>query len=252
MPYSDPRSVCDSWITGAELCCEGGVEVDDCDPLTPPVPLVFPWTDDQLALAASNILYGRTCYKFPGQCERTVWPCIDCHCHCHPCACGTWSVLKLPTSYPVLSIEEVRIDGVPMNPLDYRLDMYKWLVRMDGEHWPACNSFGLPNTNSVEIQVDVTVGREPPIELKMAAADLACELKKACNADDTCALPPHVRAIARRGVSIEIDDITSLFKDGLFGIPSVDMAIKIHGNCSYSGSLFDPAKRHFHGYEVSP
>lgn len=249
MGYTDPRVVCAGWIDAASLCCAGDSAVTDCN--GDDTALVFPWTDEELVLAASNILYARTCFRYPGTCSYTVWPYTTCNCHCHPCACGTWSILKLPTDYPIISIEEVRLDGIPFDSSNYRLDNSNWLVRMDGKIWPSCNSFDLPNTNSTSIQVDMTVGREPPIELKMAVADLACEMKKACNSDETCNLPPHVRSIARRGVEIDIDDITTLFKDGLFGLPSVDMAIKIHGNCQSGGLVFDPTRHHFRGYGVS-
>lgn len=147
---------------------------------------------------------------------------------------------------PIVTIDEVRLDGVAMDPSDYRLDRGKWLVRMDGLRWPSCNSFDLPNSTAVEIVVDATVGREPPMELKIAASDLACEMKKACNGSDNCSLPPHVRNIARRGIEIELDDITSLFKDGQFGINSVDMAVRFH-ECKHHGQMFDPLTP-FRGY----
>lgn len=248
MTYNDPRSVCSPWITPDLLCCEGTQDTEDCNgnSETP----VYKWTDEQIIMSASNILHNRTCLKFPGLCTVTVWPCPSCSCACHPCACGTFDYLELPSDYPVQSITEVRIDGVVFDSDNYRLDEDRYLVRLDGDRWPSCNSFGLPNTTAPEIQVDAVVGREPPIELKMAAADLACELKKACGGEEDCAIPPHVRSIARRGVSIQIDDITSLFKDGLFGIPSVDMAISIHGKCHQQGRLFDPLSPGFRGYGV--
>lgn len=246
--YSDPRVVCSPWIAADSLCCAGDTDVDDCATGTP-VALIYKWTDEELIEAASNILYARTCYRYPGLCEVTVWPCAPCTCGCHPCACGTWSKLDLPTDYPIQEVTEVRLDGVPLDPAAYRIDRSQWLVRMDGERWPSCNSFGLPNTSSTEIQVDMVVGREPPIELRIAVADLVCEIKSACNGSENCTLPPHVRSIVRRGVEIEVDDITSLFKTGLFGISSVDMAVKMH-ECHHHGSIFDPTKP-FRGYGVS-
>lgn len=246
MAYSDPRRVCAPWVTEDKLCCEDAVDPEDC--AGTPVPLVYKWTNAEIIEAASNWLYARTCYRYPGACPITIWPCQECNCGCHPCACGTWSMLELPTEYPILSVTEVRLDGVPF--VDFRLDRSQWIVRTDGERWPSCNSFDLPNTDSVEIQVDAIVGREPPIELQIAAADLACEMKKACNGDETCQLPPHVRSIARRGVAIEIESITELFESGLTGIQSVDYALKIHGKCGHHGSIFDPTKG-FRGYQVS-
>lgn len=248
MAYLDPRVVCSPWVEDTKLCCAGDASVDDCATGLP-VPLVYKWTDAELILAASNLLFARTCYVYPGLCSVTVWPCNDCHCNCHPCACGTWSKLDLPTDYPIQEITEVRIDGVALDPADYRLDRSQWLVRMDGERWPTCNSFALPNTSSSEIQVDMVVGREPPIELQIAAADLVCEIKRACNGSADCVLPPNVRSLVRRGVELEFENITDLFNTGQFGIPSVDMAIKNYG-CHHHGSVYDPV-RHFRGYGVS-
>lgn len=240
MAYVDPTEVCAPWIDPDDLCCEGAGTVDNCDGSSDP--LVYKFTDADYVLAASNFLFARTCYRYPGLCAIEVWPCHECTCGCHPCACGTWSALTLPTDYPVDSITSVTIDGVPMAPGDYRLDLSRYLVRMDGERWPSCNSFGLPNTSSSEIRVQAVVGRTPPVALRMAAAEFACQMKKACNNDATCALPPNVRSITRRGVEMEIDDITTLFEEGLTGIPSVDAAIKTYGNCGHHGSAFDPTR----------
>lgn len=251
MAYSDPRSVCAAWITEDDLCCAEDGSVESCDPEGEPEALTYQWTNEDILLAASNILYARTCYRYPGACEVVVWPCVDCRCRRHPCGCGTFSSLRLPTDYPVLSVEAVEIDGVAVDPSDYRLDQSRYIVRTDGERWPSCNSFGLPDTDASEIRVEATVGRPVPIELKMACADLACELKKACNGAEGCELPPHVRSMIRRGVEIEVESLSDLFKDGRFGIPSVDMALAVHGRCGKHGALFDPLHPGNKGYGVS-
>lgn len=248
MAYSDPRTVCAPWIAAADLCCDVDGEIAACGPDGEPTALVYNWTDDEIILAASNILYARTCYRYPGLCEIEIWPCGKCQCLRAPCGCGFYDALELPTDYPLVSVESVSIDGVELAEEDYRVDQGKYLVRLDGDRWPSCNSFDLPSSSAVEVIVQATVGREPPIELKMAAADLACELKKACNGSENCTLPPNVRSLTRRGVEIEINDLGDLFRDDRFGIPSVDMAIKIHGRCGHHGSVFDPATYHSRGY----
>lgn len=248
MPYDDPRIPCQPWIDPAELCCSGDPTTTDCDGNV--VPLTSIWTDADMISAVSNILFARTCYRYPGLCQKTVWPCNECNCGCHPCACGTWSALKLPTDYPIHSIDEVKIDGVALAANDYRLDNGKWLVRMDGERWPLCNSFNLPNTSSSEVTVKYTVGREVPIELKMAASELVCELKKACEGSADCKLPSHVQSITRRGVEMEVYDVAALLVNGMTGIPMVDHALKVHGNCSQQGMVFDPLSPP-RGYGVS-
>ena len=253
MAYVDNRQVCAPWADPEELCCEGAGSIENCADPESPTALVYPFTDADYILAASNILYQRTCYRYPGLCTVQVWPCRKCRCDCHPCRCsGVWSVLEVPTDYPIQSVTDVLIDGVSFPPADYRLDADKWIVRLDGQHWPTCNSFDLPQSGSVEIVVEAVVGREPPIELKMAAIDLACEIKKACNGDESCGLPPHVRSLNRRGITLEIDDVTALFHTGQFGIQSVDMALQIHGNCNETGRLFDPLSNYNkRGYKIS-
>lgn len=247
MAYANPREVCgDGWITEDQLCCETVPDQVNCDDST--TPLTFKWSNSELIKAASNLLYARTCYRYPGVCTETVWPCMPCNCGCNPCMCGTYSKIELPSDYPILSIELVEIAGSTFN--DYRLDNSKWLVRTDGQVWPSCNSFGLPNTTASEIQVSYTTGREPPIELKMAAAELACELKRACEGG-SCKLPDTVKSVARRGVSFDLRDVTDLLSEGLTGNPIIDHALKVHGNCSQHGKLFDPLDHPFRGFGVS-
>ena len=243
MAYEDPRVACQPWIADTDLCCAGADPLTDCNgaPLAPN----YPWTDAELIEAASDLLYARTCYIYPGLCTRTVWPCLECGCGCHPCGCGTYYVIHLTSDYPIQSVDEVRIDGVVMNPADYRLEEGARLVKTDGDRWPPCNNLGLtagPTVQGAEVEVDYTFGRTPPQALKMAAAELVCELKKACNADASCSLPPHVKNIERRGVEIELHSVISLLEQGLTGNPIIDHALTVYGKCAQMRS-FDPLRR---------
>jgi len=237
--------VCSPWTTPDKLCCEGGGTSTSCDGTS--TPLVYEWTDADFILAASNILFERTCYLYPGTCPQIVWPCICCGCQRHPCACGTYSAIELPTDYDVLGITQITEDGVVLAPAAYRLERRNVVVRLDGLTWNV-NSFNLPNSSAVETIVEFDAGRLPPIELEMAAAELACELKKACNGND-CDLPPHVKSLARRGVSIDLADLSDLLKTGTTGLPMVDHAISIHGKCG-GASFHDPAHI-YRGWSVS-
>lgn len=244
MAYRDGWQVCAPWVDPAALCCEGDQTITDCDDVE--VPLVFQWTDEDYALAASNLLYNRTGRRWPGACSRTVWPCLSCNCSDHPCGCGTYDAIRLPSDYPITEIVEITIDGVPMAPAEYRLDEFDRVVKLDGTLWPSCNNLGIVpvvGATCAEISVSYIAGRVPPIELQMAAAELACELKRACNGDASCSLTgvrDHVQSISRRGVSLQLQDITELLQSGATGNAIIDHALAAYAVTKPMGYLFDP------------
>lgn len=242
MAYVDPKVVCAPWITADKLCCEGSGDLVECDGAT--TPLTYEWTDDQLILAASNLLFARTCFRYPGVCTRTVWPCLCCSgCGNHPCGCGAYYSINLTSDFPILGVTSITVNGVAVDPSLYRIDENARVVRTDGEEWPTCNNLGLlaPIATGEEIRVQYTTGREVPIELQMACAELVCELKKACNGDPSCALPAHVRSVTRRGVETEVYDAVALLSQGLTGNPIIDHALTVHGNCRQA-RMFDPTR----------
>lgn len=230
MSYSDPTQVCAPWITVAELCCAGGGNAVDCDGVT--TPLAYPWTDDQLIEAASNILFARTCYRFPGLCNTVLTICVDCSCADRIYDCGEWKTpIHLNIGLPIEQINSVTLNGNPLVAgVDYYLDNDKTLMLNEVVTFdPAVTD---------QIVVDLDYGRVPPIELQMAAAELVCELKKACN-DESCTLPPHVNRVVRRDVEYEQFPSLALIQTDFTGNPIIDHALKIHGNCR-TATAFDP------------
>lgn len=244
MGAADATVVCAPWIDASQLCCEGAGAVDNCDGSS--TPLLYPWTDDDLVLSASNLLFKRTCLRYPGLCTRRIRPCVDCTCKRSPCCCGPYYTIDLASDYPIVAITSITIDGAVFDSANYRLDDDWRIVRLDGEQWPTCQNLGLTNYtgSGSDVIVEYVTGREAPIELQMAAAELACELKKACNGDESCKLPDHVRNVTRRGVEFELDDVTSLISEGLTGNQIIDHALAVYGKCAGSPSAFvDPLSR---------
>lgn len=244
------QQVCAPWTTADTLCNEGDGTTADCAGGT--VPLIFPWSDDELVLAASNILYARTCFRYPGVCSFAVWPCVlgSCWSKSHPCLPCTPGAIQLPTDLPVVNIVSITEDGVTLDPSAYRLESGGTIRRLDGLRWQR-NTFGLDDVSGVDLRVTYRAGVAPPIELQMAAADLAAELKKSCNGQ-SCAIDPRVQSFARRGVSVELTDLEDLLKSGATGIPSVDHALAVHGDCSQgTATMMDPAAR-YRGTRVIP
>ena len=241
--------VCAPWLDPDSLCCSGATFVEPCDG-SADVEQTYPFCDSDYVWAASNILFARTCFLYPGVCTASIWPCIDpCainHYPCHTC-CGPFQI-ELPialgyTAFDVVITQTETIDGVPgapvvIDPSRYRLERKRFVVFVDGTHFLR-NNFGIGD--GIETVISYSYGTAPPVELVMAAHDLACELKKACSGDGDCKLPPHVRAVSRQGLQIEMVDLQRMLMSDKTGIPSVDYALSVHGHCH--GSLFaDPAE----------
>lgn len=125
-----------------------------------------------------------------------------------PVSCGALSRAKL-SGYPVTSIQEVQIDGVVIDPDGYRLDEWLWLTRLadpdtlEPRYWPSCQRLDLADGQPGTWTVTYTYGYDPPLLGVQAAAQLACQLYKACRGDATCELPAGVTQIERQGISIK-------------------------------------------------
>jgi len=128
---------------------------------------------------------------------------------------------------PLVSIEEITIDGDILDPMEYRIDDAKWLVRQDCSGWPTCQNLAAELGESSTFGVSFTFGQEPPQIGKDACILLASELYKAGTPSlaAACALPRRVTSINRQGVSIAVLDSMQYVKDGFTGIASIDMFI---------------------------
>lgn len=205
--------------------------------------------DDALD-AASSILYVLSGRQFPGVCEETIRPCAlrtdaprhrrfgwgvwewqplwwGCGCRSNDrCACGSLSQIELRT--PVASVDEVLVDGVELDPSAYRVDDWRWLVRVDGGAWPCCQRLELDSTEPDTFEVTYNWGTAPSPGGDRSAAALACELVKAWSPETAgeCRLPQRVRQLVRQGVTIAIDNPTDVFNEGLTGISEVDLWLR--------------------------
>lgn len=140
------------------------------------------------------------------------------------CGCQDTPVLTLPG--PIDSVQQVVIDGVVLDPSDYRVDNHRWLVRLDGSRWPTCQDLSAPAVTGTEgdgnFYVTYTKGVAVPVGGQKAAGVLACELAKAmCGL--ACSLPRRVQSITREGVVVAaILDEFSDIESGRTGIWFID------------------------------
>ena len=191
-------------------------------------------TDDELAdsdttliddaiVATSELLYEASGRRYPGTCQRTVRPCGEpglCGVQVlsrghlvgwdgaswggYDCGCQPLSRVKLAGT--VREIVQVKIDGDVVDPDDYRVDEYRWLVRKNGGQWPRCQSLDYDDTEEGTFSVTYSYGRAVPGSGRRAAAQLACEVFRSCSGSGEggeCALPNGVTRVTRQGITIE-------------------------------------------------
>jgi hypothetical protein len=152
-----------------------------------------------------------------------------------------WDAIDLSElPYPLQSVDAVRIDGVVVPPADYVVMHNRWLVKINGDRWPGCNAMNLPETISETVEVDVSYGRVPPIELRLGAARLTEQLYKACN-DVPCELPSNVTRVNRRGLDFDVAPLQTLISTGKTGIDILDYALEKYGKCAKTVGV-DPAR----------
>jgi hypothetical protein len=202
---------CNAWATEEEVAACCSVEVGtDFDLFT------------EVATSASRLLFELEGRLHAGTCEKTVRPCQTGGCGTQilsrghivtwdgnywrnggapTCGCRATSTVWL-SGYPVREVIEVKIDGVLVAPSEYRLDEWRKLTRLNGERWPLCQRLDLNDSEEGTWSVRYTYGQNPPDIGRSAAAQLACEIYKACQGLE-CKLPTGVTRITRQNVTIE-------------------------------------------------
>lgn len=246
---------CSAWINGDDVAAFDpnlGVGSDS-------------WRLDDAAYAGSYLLYELSGRQFPGVCQQTVRPCRQA-CGCWggesfglgpfywttsavsgyawgwrnenggSCGCGNESYIRL-SGYPVREILEVKLDGVVLDPSEYRLDERRKLIRLadlstdppTDRFWPACQDLSLPDTEPGTYSVTYTYGADVPEAGKWAAAQMAAELWKAIPANQgECKLPSRVTRIARQGITMErLLPTADLLRAGQTGLVLVDTFIAL-------------------------
>src|SRR5207247_1889627 len=128
------------------------------------------------------------------------------------CRCRPLSQIKL-AGYPVREVSEVKIDGDVVDPSGYRLDGWRYLVRLDDpgpplvhRRWPRCQNLALADDQPGTFSVSYSFGLDPPLIAVQAAAELACQLLKACASGSgagSSVLPVGVARVSRQGITLE-------------------------------------------------
>lgn len=251
---SEPAiATCEPWATEDDLCAP-------CADYESQLSAQFGWA----LQAASDVLFRLSGRQFPGLCSTTVRPCGMragdaapperhwrsmgvCGCAGDRCGCGL-SRIDLGGG-PIVSVDEVRVDGVAIDPTRYRVDGWRWLVRLpdaDGKRrtWPTWQRLDRDDTEDETFSVTYTYGRTPPELGVRAAAALACELAMACNPSTVgdCRLPRKVQTIVRQGVTVVMSPTDFLNAEGLTGLVEVDLFLRAYNpqRITRRASVFSP------------
>lgn len=207
-------AICEPWIDDWDdvvVCCPEASSVTDED------------LQNQFIDYASEVLSRLSGNRF-GLCEITRRPCVECHCYCSPCLCGPVERVDLGYS-PVAEVTEVMIDGVVLDPSAYRVDDWRWLTRIDGLHWPRCQTLNSADDEVGAFTVTWTYGTPVPTGGIFSAQKLVCELVKSCNNDASCQLPSRATNIQREGVTIGVilPPKIELINLGMTGVDEIDL-----------------------------
>ena len=143
----------------------------------------------------------------------------------HPHTVEEVQAIVLPG--PVGNIVEVKVDGVVLDPAEYRVEDGKYLVRLGGKDWPdrQGDNFTVKYYNSHPVD---EMGQH-------AAGVMANEWLQAFTPKGKCRLPASATTVSRQGITIE--RAAGMFPEGTTGIPEIDAYLM----------LWNP-----HGLKVAP
>lgn len=229
-PNALRRGPCDPWITGDDVDCSVGDNL--------------PYTIDEITEEAVRWLYDKTGSYWTGQCRALIRP----YTAPHLCSRRRWTTrgdyldLRNYVRGPVVGVNEVVVDGTPIDPDFYRIDKQRFLVpqsNWDGDvspltPWPP-QDMGAPLGAERTWWIDVNVGESPPPPVLRAARRLVCEIILMLGNSDDCALPDRAISATHNGVTIRMAER----ENGQFGVPFLDTIIEDYGR-SKPGRLRDP------------
>lgn len=244
--------------------CENWVEWSDVEAVCTP-PNLDPAVQELVLNAASEIMWMLSGRQF-GLCSVTARP-MACCSHGYggpwtwwsyggwymwgsvpgrnamPCSCARYNYVHLGRA-PIASVDEVIVNGVIVDPSEYRVDEFNYLVRLTGDPWPFCTSLADDDDQSGVFQVTWTYGLDVPSAGLSAAALLACRLAHDLDANNDCALPASASSVSAEQVTIQLDK-SAIAENGRTGILLVDLWLQSVAPAGPGGMAdgFDPGGR---------
>jgi hypothetical protein len=121
----------------------------------------------------------------------------------------------------------VTIGGTPLDSSAYRLDGWRYLVRVDGYTWPIVVDPTDP-ADSNNWSIAHSYGKAVPPLGVLAAAEMSCEILKYLHDDKACKLPKKVQSVSRQGVNMQMvaETIIDMLDKGYTGLTLCDLFIR--------------------------
>lgn len=229
MPYD---RMCADWITADELPCDLTVASEA--------------QIDLVIEQATVWLFDATCQQYAGSCVSVIRPLPELN-SCVPDRnrYRTDSVdLSEWVTGPVTDVLEVRVAGDIVDPTNYTLMNQRWFVPQrptTGDPalipWPL-QDYEYADGGERSWTIEVEHGAAPPAPLKMACAELACQLLRR-QLGEECDLPDNATSITRGGVTVSLQARA----EGKIGLPLVDAQVERYG-CDQTRlrRMYDPAR----------
>lgn len=190
--------------------------------------------------AAVDLLWRKSGRRF-GLCEAVIRPC-ERPCSCRPRCFGEcqWQRLDLfnLVNNRIESVTSVTVDGADVPAAG------NWYVSNENHYltpvrdgllwcWPE-QDMNLEAGEAGTWSVEIVVGEQPPESGPIAAAELACQIARAC-AGEECDVPRNAVSVSRDGVTIQLE--TSMLK-----LPLVAMFLDVYGTRAPRSRIIDPAE----------
>lgn len=158
------------------------------------------------------------------------------------CSCTTMCEISLRA--PVGRVDEVKVDGVPLDLADFRLDNGHILV-WQGEGdcpMPASQNLSLPDTAEGTFSITYLNAYSVDATGAAAVALLAMEFSKACTGRGKCSLPRNVTDVVRNGITFSVQ--AGLFPGGQTNIDTVDAFVRRYNpnNLTQQPTIWSPGQ----------
>lgn len=213
---------------------------------------------------ASDLLYQLSGGVFMGQCSATVRPVRVCSCGLYGWSGGTWwnyggvgplcqwclqcsEVDMIQLRQPLISVDQVKIDGVALSASDYvvtpRGKLYRTAIGDRPPRWPSHQKLWRPDSEEDTFSVTLTFGQAPPYPawVRNACVELGCDLANFARNGKT-KLPAGTTNATMQNVTVQLQTRAEAIKEARTYLPAVAEFIAITNRAGSQSWVYSPER----------